>query len=1141
MMKKTAMWKTSIREIWQSKARFFSILGIIFLGVAFFVGIGATGPDMIATGDRYFKEHRLADTTLISTLGIVDKDIELIREQPEVAEVMPQYTKDVNITEKNSVIRFFGLNLKKQGVNQYVVQKGRLPEKSGEIALDSLAQRRGSYKVGDTFTLEDKDDTEGAFKKDSYKIVGFVKSAEYIENVSRGNTNVGTGLIDFFAVIPEEDLSLSTYSRVLIRYENTEKMTAYSKEYDALVKKNETILNKQLKNRPEERLKEVQIETKTEIEKAQKQIDEGEKVLADGQKKLADSKSELENGKKKLSDSQKELNSKISSGQEELKKNQATLEASQESLKQQEETLKQKKAELSAAEPKITEAKQSLSGLTAQQADLQRKAGQLDSALATYQGIEQILNQVKSVADDEFTAALQQVLGSLSGLLTQVDASTELKEAVSQLSKSLNEADLDRVLQQVQADKGKLFGQQQELSAGLTQLQDTITMINQQVDEYNSAKTQISNGELQLQIAQLKLDNGQDKLMAAQKELTAAKAEGQTQIDAAQKKLDEGQKNYDQGVKTFEKEKKENQPKLEDAKKKVKDAQKRVADLKPAELLFTQRSDNPGYQEYEENANRISSLATVFPIIFFLIAALVSLTTMTRMVEEKRNEIGTFKALGYKNGEIAQKFLLYSFSAGLTGAIAGLALGFYLFPSIIFSAYGQMYNLDGFRTPWYWSYSLIAIAVALICTVGTAVLVVRIDLFSTPAKLLRPKAPKAGQRIFMERITPLWKRLSFIQKVTMRNLFRYKQRMLMTILGIAGCMSMIITGFGIRDSVSDVVNVQFNKLWHYQAIVTFDEEATSEQTKDYEEAVEKLSGFKDNLRLSTDTLTLSESGKTSQDVNVYVPETPKDIDRFVLFNNRKTGEKYSLTDEGVIINEKLSKLFDLKVGDTIELANSDKKKFRMKISAIAENYTGHFAYMTPLFYEKVFKKSPTYNSDILLFTKDLSKTTENAMAQELMENPKVINVTFLTQSINALDETIGSLNIVIWVLIISAGMLAFIVLYNLTNINISERIRELSTIKVLGFYDKELIMYVYRENIILTALGIFVGLFLGKWEHGYILQTVEVDMVMFSPEIHWLSYVYSSLITILFTFIVGVVMYYKLKKVDMIEALKSNE
>ncbi|EOL43904.1 FtsX-like permease family protein [Enterococcus phoeniculicola] len=1140
-MKKTAMWKTSIREIWQSKARFLSILGIIFLGVAFFVGIGATGPDMIRTGDRYFREHQLADTTIVSTLGIVDKDIKTIKEMPEVAEVTPQYSKDVNITEKNSVIRFIGLNIKNQGINQYIIQEGRLPEKSGEIALDSLAQIKGRYKVGDTFKLEDKDDKDGVFKKDTYKIVGFVNSPEYIENVSRGNTNVGTGSIDFFVVIPEEDLDLSTYTRALIRYKNTTDAQAYSDEYDRLVNKNEAALEKILKNRPEERLNEVKIEAKDEIKQAQKKIDDGEKALNDGEKKLADSKKELDDGKKKLSESQTELNEKISTGQKEIDENQAKLQESQAELNQQSETLAQKKQELSAVESQISTAKQTLTDLTIQQSDLQRKAGQLDSALSTYQVIEGLLEQVKTVADEEFTESLKQTLNTLSTLLIQVDASQELKDAVNQLSQSLNEADLNQVVQEVQTAKNTLLQQQKELEAGLQQIQQAIATINEQIDQYNSGKEQISNGELQIQVAQLQIDNGQDRLTSAQKELTAGKTEGQKQIDEAQKELDEGQKAYDEGIKTFEKEKKENQPKLDDAKKKVKDAEKRLEELKPAELIFTNRNDNPGYTEYKENANRISSLATVFPIIFFLIAALVSLTTMTRMVEEKRNEIGTFKALGYKNGEIAQKFLLYSFSAGMTGAILGLVLGFYLFPSIIFSAYGQMYNLDGFQTPWYWSYSLIGIAVALVCTVGTALLVVRIDLFSTPANLLRPKAPKAGQRILMERVTPLWKRLSFIQKVTMRNLFRYKQRMLMTILGIAGCMSMIITGFGIRDSISDVVNVQFNKLWHYQAIVTFKEEATSKQTQEYEQAIEALDSFQDSLPMSSETLTLSETGKTTQDVSVYVPKDPDNISKFVLFNDRKTGEKYSLTNDGVIINEKLSKLFDLKPGDTIELANSDKKQFKVKITAIAENYTGHFAYMTPTYYQKVFGKTPSYNTDVLLFDKDLSAQSENSMAQMLMENPKVINVTFLTQSINALDETISSLNIVIWVLIVSAGMLAFIVLYNLTNINISERIRELSTIKVLGFYDKELIMYVYRENIILTVLGIFAGLFFGKWEHGYILQTVEVDMVMFSPEIHWLSYVYSSLITILFTFIVGVVMYFKLKKVDMIEALKSNE
>lgn len=511
------------------------------------------------------------------------------------------------------------------------------------------------------------------------------------------------------------------------------------------------------------------------------------------------------------------------------------------------------------------------------------------------------------------------------------------------------------------------------------------------------------------------------------------------------------------------------------------------------------------------------------------------------MVEEKRMEIGSMKALGYRNGEIAFKFLVYASIASLCGAILGLIVGYYLFPTIIFDAYGQLYNIPDFITPWYFSYSLIGVLVAVLCTAGAAMVVLRIDLFSTSATLLRPKAPKAGQRIFLERLKPIWNRLSFIQKVTARNLFRYKQRMLMTVLGIAGCMALIITGFGLKDSISDIVNVQFNKIWHYQAVVTFKEDATANESKEYQRSIDKTENLKETMPLHVETLKTTKKTNAKQDVSVYVPKNPATIDQFILFNKRQTGEKYQLTNAGVIINEKLANLFNYKVGDTLVLKNNDNQEFQLKIAAIAENYTGHFAYITPEYYEKIFKKAPQYNTEFLLFDKKLDEKTEASVGKTLMENKKVLNVSFLSVSSDALDDTIHSLNIVVWVLITVSGILAFIVLYNLTNINISERIRELSTIKVLGFYDNEVTMYVYRENIILTLIGIVIGCFFGKVVHGYVLTTVEVDMLMFSPTIHWISYFYSAVITMFFTLLVMVFMHRKLKKVNMIEALKSNE
>jgi putative ABC transport system permease protein len=484
--------------------------------------------------------------------------------------------------------------------------------------------------------------------------------------------------------------------------------------------------------------------------------------------------------------------------------------------------------------------------------------------------------------------------------------------------------------------------------------------------------------------------------------------------------------------------------------------------------------------------------------------------------------------------------LLYSSAAGITGAVLGLAVGFSFFPAIIIQAYGPLYNLTKYDTPWYLRLSLIAVGVSLLCTIGIALLVLRFDLRQSSASLLRPKAPKTGKRILLERITVIWRHLSFIQKVTMRNLFRYKSRMLMTILGIAGCTSMILTGFGLRDSISNIIPLQFEKIWQYQAVITFDDE-DSEAMSETKAAAEDIEGFEAGLFLHTESLTLAQSGVTQQEVTVTVPEDPAALSRFVHLNDRVSGEAYELEGEGAIINEKLAKLFGLSVGDTITLTNESGEEFQLKVAAIAENYTGHFAYLTPETYEKIFQETPAYNSELLKFNQRLSKTDEEAIAADLMAQDNVINVSFLSASADALDDTTATLNIVIWILITSAGALAFIVLYNLNNINIAERIRELSTIKVLGFYDREVTMYVFRENIFLTIFGIGFGLLLGVLQHQFVLQTIEVDIAMFSPTVEPMSYVYAAGLTCLFSGVVGIAMYFKLKHVNMIDALKANE
>lgn len=870
---KKAMRRSNWREIWQSKTRFFSILSIIFLGVAFYVGLRATGPDMLETAASYYRKQNLADTRVVSTLGLTDKDIDIIK-QTEGVKVEGRYFQDINLSQENQVFRILSYN-SKQTLNRVLVTKGRLPSKPNEIVLDDFARQKG-YKLNQDFDFS-ADDSAKAIKRQTFKIVGFVKSPEFIENISRGNTTIGKGSIDCFALVLSENFTQPSYSEALVKYADSANSDAYSTQYENRLKKDEKKLKKHLK----------------------------------------------QNAAVSLDDRKNEQ--------------------------------------------------------------------------------QRLLDQEK--------AKFQQ-----------------------RTSLNLDELSSDQL-------------------AGLAAV----------------------NPEFPKQLETLKVQ------------------------------------------------------------------QQRIDSLAAPEYHLFARSDNPGYSEYKDNAERISSLASVFPWIFFLIAALVTLTTMTRMVEEKRSELGTFKALGYRNGEIAEKYLLYATLAGGSGTLLGLAVGFYLLPIIIFNAYGQLYNLENVVTPWYLSYSLIALVVALTCSAGSAWFVLRYDLKVAPAILMQPKAPKKGKRIFLERMTFIWRRLSFSQKVTLRNLFRYKQRMLMTVIGIAGCMSMIITGFGLRDSIGDIVTLQFDKLWHYQGTTVFKAAPSAEEEQRYVGELKTFSNYQDHLFVSLETFTAQKEGVSKQEISLSVPKKKDQLAEFLSFRDRKTDRHYSLTDEGVIINEKLAKLFDLKKGSRLEIKSISGEVHSVKVAAVAENYVRHFTYMTPSYYQKTFDKQPEYNTDLLLFSKEPSKRTEDRMAKQLMENSEIANVSFMSKSRNALKDTVQSLNIIMWVLIVSAGLLAFIVLYNLTNINISERIRELSTIKVLGFYDNEVVRYVYRENILLTLMGIFFGLFLGKIEHGYILQTVELDMTMFSPDIQPLSYIYASLITLFFTLIVGIIMYFRLKKIDMIEALKAND
>ena len=569
--------------------------------------------------------------------------------------------------------------------------------------------------------------------------------------------------------------------------------------------------------------------------------------------------------------------------------------------------------------------------------------------------------------------------------------------------------------------------------------------------------------------------------------------------------------------------------------------------VKP-EWYVLDRNQNTGYASYSQDSERIANIGKVFPVVFFVIAALISLTSMTRMVEEQRVQIGTLKALGYTKVQIALKYIIYAVLATLIGGIIGMLLGFRILPEIIYNMYAMMYSMKDVVLEFNTGIAITGLGLALICTVGATIIACYKELNLQPASLMRPKSPKAGKRVLLEKISWLWSKLKFTQKVTIRNVFRYKKRVSMTIIGILGCTALMVAGFGLRESVSNMIPSQYGEVFLYDMSITLKNEQTSDEIQKH---IDEVCNIKTNDKDNdvTDAMAFNMQAveilnkETKQDIQLIVPKKTEMLSDYIILENRVSKEKYSLSDNGVVITEKLAKLLDIKQGDKITIKNSNDKQAEVEVKGITRNYLMHYMYISPEYYESIFGEKVKYNTILLKEQSEVRKSeeSENKLGKKILENFNISKVTFMSQTKSIFDEVMDNMTFVVWILIISAGLLAFVVLYNLANVNISERIRELATIKVLGFYDKEVYDYVGRETTILTIIGILLGLIAGYFLEMFILKTCELDILMFDTRISIWSYVYSASLTILFTLIVSVVTYFALKKIDMIESLKSVE
>ena len=786
--------------------------------------------------------------------------------------------------------------------------------------------------------------------------------------------------------------------------------------------------------------------------------------------------------------------------------------------------LSQAESTLTEATEKVTSLQGQISDMTGQLETVKSSISQLDSAIS--QGDQAIATSKQNL--DDSRAQLDSSKATLSQTRETLDATkAQLEAAPAALEKA--EAKIAAGEKEIAANEQKLKDARTQLSSAQAQITSAKNTLAASEQKLNDSQAQITDGEAQIA-------DGKSQIEEAEKKL----AEGKQEVADAKKEIEDGEKELSDGEKEYEDGKKEADDQIAEGEEKIADAKKEIADLEEPEWVVSDRSSLPENIGYGENADRMRAIGQVFPVLFFLVAALISLTTMTRMVEEERTQIGTLKALGYSKTSIAAKYICYALVATLVGSIMGVLFGEKFLPFVIVTAYKIMYHhMPNIELPYNMKFALLGSGAALISTIGATVAACYKELASTPAVLMRPPAPKEGKRVLLERIPFIWRRLNFTWKSTVRNLLRYKKRFFMTVFGIGGCMALMITGYGLRDSISDIAVLQYNELQLYEGMVIMDSGATEEEKEQLVKSVAADSRVDQSMEVLMEKDTV-HNGKKMWDLYLMVPRDAAEFTDFVTFQDRVTKESYDFTDEGAIITEKIAKMMGVKAGDTIVLENEDEGNVEIPIAAVTENYLSHYIYVTPALYEKLYGHAPEYNEVIYRALPD-DKDQVHDMGEAFMKENAALSITYTDTIATQIDDMLTTLDSVIIVLIISAGLLAFVVLYNLNNININERRRELATIKVLGFFDGEVSAYVYRENILITIIGIGAGILLGILMHRFIITTVEVDATMFGRNINWPSFVISSLFTIAFSVFVNVAMHFKLKKIDMVESLKSVE
>ena len=1106
--------KSTLREIRSSLARYLAIFAIVALGVGFFSGLKDCKASMVSTADRFLREHRFFDYMILSSYGIDDHSIELAREVSGVEDAEGSVQIDVLVDvgeEGQKTIKMISLP---ERLNMLSVVEGRLPEKEDECVVDHYTLTGGGFTIGEKVAVapDNEEDTLDHFKVRTFTIVGAVNTPIYLD-YQRGSTELGDGSLDTFIYIPKEAVDVDYYTQLYVKLEG-----------------DETILSDELNDKldryedPMEDLAErITADRKaTEQGKAQKELDEKKEEYeenlakyydekADAEKKLSDAQKKIDSGRKQLNAKEKEVKALISDLKSKRSQVEDGLKQARDGKKQLEEGLagtaeqkKQIQASIAEAEAGKKQLRDGIAQAEAGKAEAESRKKELNGQLAA---LEQG-HQAGAVSDEEYEAG-----------------KAALEQGIAQCDDGIGQAD-----QTISALNAKIG----EIDAGLAEAKEGLAKITAAEQQLADVKKTIAG----LEQNRKDIDSGIAQAEDGLKTIRQKRAE----LDKAQKTLDANRREADQEFADAEKE-------LADAKEKIDDAQEEIDEMETGNSYALSRNDNMGYSSFESNSDIVSNIAKIFPVFFFLIAALVCMTTMTRMIDEQRTQIGVLKALGYSNGAILAKYMFYSGSAAILGAMVGFVIGCKVFPAVIWNAYTMMYDfthsvdfiLD-------WRLGLVSLAVAMLCSMGATWVSISGDFKVAPAELIRPKTPKAGKRILLERIKPVWNRVSFLYKVSIRNIFRDKKRFFMMVIGVSGCTALLIAGMGIGTTISKVAEYQYNEISLYDFQVIFSRNMNETRQREFLDYMNEETGDGVSVRfVHQGTVEATLNGKQ---VEVScVAADGNGFDQYVDFH--ANGEKIPFPEKGeVVVVRKLAHDYGIRPGDELKLKEG-YREMTVRVAAVNENYVGDNIYMSTETYEEGFGKRAECKSALV----NLAAGPDGEEAADPQEEEKAIRdaATSASQyddtaavSVNLdtkdrVENMMKSLNAVIYVVILSAGLLAFIVLYNLTNINITERVREIATIKVLGFYSFEVSQYVFRENLFLTAIAAVVGIPAGRWLLDFVIDNIVVKFIFFEARLDRMDYVWAIILTFVFALVVNLAMQRRLRGISMTESLKSVE